>query len=146
MRKLCVLGLVAASSLATCSASTLSCVNPPMQPNISLVGYQFEVSFPAPSGGGSGAGKATKSLVVQFPLTSSFFSLYELTEGGEYSPSCVLIESADGVAAAVTTLKTVVFTDLKLQEGNYYTNNTPGPVVQLTLSFTDITISPQASK
>ena len=141
MSKLTLLGLAAIISIAgPLGAATLSCNNSSGQPSGSVVGYSFDVSVPINSGGGGSAGKATTSLVVQLPLTASYPAIYKIAVENRISSSCTLTQDF-GSGTVVTTLQDVEFSDVKLLSGNYYTNYTPGPVVELTLVYAKIQIN-----
>ncbi len=134
MRKLSLLlALALAATVASAAPPAkpihLNCNNSANFPNTDLTAYDFAVQA-TPTPGGTGAGKATASLILTLPPNANVLQLSQLVASGRHTSSCLL--SSAGVTI---TLRDVNF--IKLEDAGV-TNPSTGitsSVVQLTLAF-----------
>jgi len=110
--------------------------------NVPLVGYNFGIQVPVSAGGGSGVGKVTSTLSLQFPLDTTYSQLAQLVASGRHSSSCVLTDTPTSTIRVEIDFTDVIFTNLQLINGLPYGNSRSTSVVQLNASYVSYTVVP----
>jgi hypothetical protein len=144
MRTLRFLALLALLGIggSFAGASKLTCANSANVPNAGVLAFNFDLQVATSSGGGGGgAGKPSSTLTVQIPFLADFGPIYQLVSTGRTSSSCTLTASSGTAIHVEYIMNNVTFSEMKLLQGDYFTNNTPGPIVELTLAYSSIAVN-----